>query len=222
MSNVGDGFSQYDAFGESFSRSRKGMGWDEIRTFCETLGKTVSKPNVLDVGSGSGRLIGQLSETFADFRYLGADSSRVLVSVAKKEFPEREFLLADMRDVANVAAIQSSAPFDALFAVASFHHLLTVEDRRKTLDGFARLLSPSGSLFMTNWNLLSESNMAKYGERRREDGVFEILFSGKPRTYYAFTEAVLRKEFELAGWEISEFSQNERNLATVAKFRGFS
>ena len=73
---------------------------------------------------------------------------------------------------------------------------------------------------MTNWNLLSSSNLAKYGRYRDSDGIFRIPFSGKPRAYFAFEESGLNEELRAAGWEILESSANERNLATVARFRG--
>ncbi len=73
---------------------------------------------------------------------------------------------------------------------------------------------------MTNWNLLSTSNLAKYGEHRDPDGIFRIPFSGKPRAYFAFEEAGLNQELRAAGWETLESRVNERNLATVARFLG--
>lgn len=75
-------------------------------------------------------------------------------------------------------------------------------------------------LFMTNWNLLSTSNLAKYGEYRDTGDIFRIPFSGKPRAYFAFEESGLNEELRNAGWEILESRVNERNLATVARFLG--
>lgn len=73
---------------------------------------------------------------------------------------------------------------------------------------------------MTNWNLLSTSNLAKYGQYRDSAGIFRIPFSGKPRAYFAFEESELNGELRSAGWEILESSVNERNLAIVARFPG--
>ena len=73
---------------------------------------------------------------------------------------------------------------------------------------------------MTNWNLFSASNLAKYGKYHDGCGIFHIPFSGKPRAYFAFEGAELDNELRAAGWEILESSVNERNLATVARFRG--
>ncbi len=70
MSNVPSGKTDYDAFGEAFARTRKGMGWQEVDRFCERLKSRNPKPNVLDVGCGSGRLLEQLAEYFPDFGYV--------------------------------------------------------------------------------------------------------------------------------------------------------
>lgn len=155
-----------------------------------------------------------------NFEYLGVDASKILVSVAKKDFPNRNFRAGDMRNLRTVPEIREGEKFDAVFAVASFHHLLTEEDRRKALDEFASVLAPNGMLLMTNWNLLSASNLAKYGKRRDSSGVFHIPFSGKPRTYFALEPTVLSRELAQSGWEVLESIENERNLTTIARFLG--
>lgn len=174
------------------------MGWQEVDIFCERLKGHNSTPSVLDVGCGSGRLLEQLERHFESFRYVGTDSSRVLANVAAKDHPGRIFAVADMRSVSELPEVRASAPFDAVFAVASFHHLLTASGRRKALNEFASVLDSQGILMMTNWNLLSTSNLAKYGKYRDADGVFHIPFSGKPRSYYAFDEPLLNAELEAA------------------------
>ena len=73
---------------------------------------------------------------------------------------------------------------------------------------------------MTNWNLFSASNLAKYGKHHDGCGIFRIPFSGKPRAYFAFEQGALEGELRAADWEMLESSANERNLATVARFRG--
>lgn len=70
MSNVPFGKTDYDAFGEAFARTRKGMGWQEIDRFCEYLKNRNPRPKILDVGCGSGRLLEQLDAHFSDFRYV--------------------------------------------------------------------------------------------------------------------------------------------------------
>lgn len=71
---------------------------------------------------------------------------------------------------------------------------------------------------MTNWNLLSESNLSKYGKYRDSEGVFHIPFSGAPRSYAALSEDGIRDELHDAGWKIEVSFLTERNLVTVARF----
>lgn len=70
MSNLLPEKTDYDAFGDAFARTRKGMGWQEVDRFCERLKSANPEPNVLDVGCGSGRLLEQLAVHFSDFRYV--------------------------------------------------------------------------------------------------------------------------------------------------------
>jgi len=65
-----------------------------------------------------------------------------LVNVAKTDHPSRTFAVADMREVSKSPEVCAAAPFDAVFAVASFHHLLTFPDRAATLKEFSSVLAP--------------------------------------------------------------------------------
>ena len=44
--------------------------------------------------------------------------------------------------------------FDAIFFIASFHHLEDGTSRKAVLEKVKNLLKPGGKLLMTNWNLL--------------------------------------------------------------------
>ncbi len=66
----------------------------------------------------------------------------MLVNVASKDFPNRIFALADMREVSTSPEVRAESPFDAVFAVASFHHLLSASDRRTALREFSSVLTP--------------------------------------------------------------------------------
>lgn len=211
--------SEYDAFGESFARSRKGMRWEEVADLCGRLKRDFRHPSVLDAGCGSGRLRDALDAVFdvGGYRYLGIDASRILVECAKKESPQADFLVCDMRSIPGFPAVTERRPFDAIFAIASFHHLAERSDRVSVLRDFARISHPGGFLLMTNWNLLSVSNLSRYGKFRTGDGNFAIPFSGKTRTYVPFTEDGLRAELLEAGWVPETLVSNEKNLVCVAR-----
>ncbi len=101
-----------------------------------------------------------------EFEYVGFDSSSVLLNSAKKDFPDGKFVLADMRSAADFDEITGNGPYHAVVAIASFHHLLTEEDRSKALSEFRKVLLPNGLFLMTGWNLLSTSNSSKYARYR--------------------------------------------------------
>lgn len=90
---------------------------------------------------------------------------------------------------------------DCVFAIASFHHLMTQQDRSKTLELIRSVLRPEGYLLMTNWNLLSQSNLKKYKEsitHTYDDGGadFRIKIGEHDRYYHAFTQDSLTHELE--------------------------
>ena len=68
---------------------------------------------VLDLGCGNGALTGELRDR--GFRVTGLDSSKELLSVAEKYYPELEFILGDATD------FSLKEPVDAVFSNAVFH-----------------------------------------------------------------------------------------------------
>lgn len=69
-----------------------------------------------------------------------------------------EWKQIDMRDICNIFSFPI---FDAFFFIASFHHLESYSERLEVLQAVKRALLPGGKIYMTNWNLLSQSN-SKY------------------------------------------------------------
>ncbi len=211
---------EYDAFAETFARSRKTMEWLEIRTAVRTCSEMVPqgvRPAVLDVGCGSGRLVPALSEAFpGGFSYVGTDVSEGMLRQARKTFPDFDFQWADMRDLATFR----SGAFHAVFAIASLHHLLSPEDRSRAFAEAFRVLVPDGTFALTCWNLLSESNVSKYGDRRRPDGSFGIKIGSSVRTYAALDEGMVVREASAAGFETVFSETNSRNVLAVFRKPG--
>jgi trans-aconitate methyltransferase len=211
--------AEYDQFSETFARSRKSMEWPEVDALVETFRKNFrvdegGRPKILDVGCGSGRLVPVLERAFpGGFDYLGTDVSVGMLREAKKAHSEYRFEKADMRELADNAIVRGKKPFDAVFAIASFHHLLAERDQLEALSGFRNLLVPGGFLAMTCWNLLSVSNMAKYGDRQNSEGIFEIKIGANVRHYAGLDEKTLRKLLLEAGFEKNATSAGERNFA---------
>lgn len=172
----------YDAFSSTFAESRKNMKWPEIEYFIELLKNTKLPPceggikggleiekqtpltplhrgglKILDVGCGSGRFFGELKKAHIDCEYLGVDNSAGMIDEAKKAHPKGKFQVLDMLDIYTL-----DMKFDAIFLLASFHHLETEVERIAVLQKLKNILAKNGTIYMTNWNLLSEENMRRY------------------------------------------------------------
>lgn len=199
----------YNAIAGEFSKSRQ-RDWKEFEVFRPYLKKGM---RVLDLGCGNGRLVDFLSEWRVN--YTGMDQSEELVKLARRAHPNEHFEVADM---AELPAMKEK--WDAIFMVASFHHLPRKEQLR-VLKWVVVHLEKDGLLFMTNWNLF---------QWRFAGTWFKTLFwprwgfkglgipwkGGVRRYYYAFTARELRKLLRAAGFTLLE-EQKGRNFVTIAR-----
>ena len=203
----------YDSIAEGFSETRQ-HPWPEFDAFVSYL-----KPDfkVLDLGCGNGRLYGFLKKLSLN-SYVGVDQSEGLLLHARKQFPDAVFLEGDMAELSRLKLPQSS--FDAVFMMASFHHL-PKSDQLSVLKAVRERLKPGGFLFMTNWNLyrgefwkewLRMLFLRPYGWK----GLPVLWQNRVERYYYAFSARELRGLLEQAGFELLEM-QVGRNILSICK-----
>lgn len=110
--------------------------------------------------------------------------------------------------------------FDACFLIASFHHLESYEERVSVLKQIKNLLQTGGAIYMTNWNLLHETQK-KYSTSRSQDysdgsADFLIKIGEHKRFYHAFSES----EYQRLASDVSlsiECEFHERN--TIVTWR---
>src|SRR5690606_38745914 len=90
-----DVFKVYDIIGESFyeNRSQNLMEEKYLESICSLIPKAVK---ILDVGCGSRKPIFEYFKKMGH-KLLGVDASENMLSIARKNFPEDDFLLVDMR-----------------------------------------------------------------------------------------------------------------------------
>lgn len=207
----------YDGFAKNFSAWRKNMKWWEIDYFLSDMPELSS---LLDIWCGNGRLLEIISDSDVKiWKYLWVDNSLWLLEEAKKLHPDNDFQLLDMQDIGNI-----KEQFDAIFLIASFHHLESIEERENTLLSAYRLLKPDGKLYMTNWALESEINKEKYKKSREEwsENVFgstdySIKFWEFYRYYHCFSLSELENISLCAWFEVIEnrLFENQKNFVTI-------
>ncbi len=193
----------YDKIASLFSATRQYL-WDDFIPFKKYLKDNVS---ILDIGCGTGRLY----HFFKDFQaidYVGLDQSQGQIEMAKKDFPKNNYVVSEMTELPFV-----NEKFDFIFCIATLHHLPDKKTRMKALTEMKRVLKNDSYIFLTNWNLYSESikkivSKGKFEVKNAKDFIVPWLspqgeVMGK-RYYYAFDLPELKNLAEEAGLEVIE------------------
>lgn len=111
---------------------------------------------ILDIGCGFGRPIAaHLIER--GFAVTGVDSSPSMIALCRRDFPDRDWRVADMRHLA------LGWPFDGVLAWDSFFHL-TFDDQRRMFPVFAAHAAPGAPLMFTSGPEHGEAIGELYGE----------------------------------------------------------
>lgn len=120
-------------------RGRKLM---EVRWLDRFLSLLPTAPSVLDIGCGMGEPIARhlIARGCA---VTGIDSSAPLVALCRERFPQQDWLVADMRQLA------LGQRFDGLVAWDSFFHL-TPDDQRRMFPRFRAHAADGAALLFTS------------------------------------------------------------------------
>ena len=135
---------------------------DQIDEFVALLPK---KAEVLDAGCGSGRDTALLSRK--GFSVTGIDISKGLLDVARRSFPDLNFIEGNLLRLPFI-----EADFDGIWAHASLVHFETLFDVKKALSEFYRVLKTGGIL-----HVLVKSKIGKNKTEIASDGRFFRYFS---------------------------------------------
>jgi SAM-dependent methyltransferase len=106
------------------------------------LGYVRSSGVVLDIGCGMAEPIARYVLE-KGFKVVGVDSSPSMIAMCRDRFPDSEWLVGDMRELA------LGRRFDGLLAWDSFFHL-TVDDQRAMFPRFAAHALPGAPLMFTS------------------------------------------------------------------------
>lgn len=166
---------------------------EQITTF---LGMLPETPKVLDVGSGSGR--DAFIMTKANALVTGVDLSQGMIDYAQKKYPNIEFQKADMLQMPFENDI-----FDGVWAHGVLFHLESLDDVKKALQEFDRVLKPGGILHI----------LVKLQKDSQKIKIFSNQ-AGDSRVYRFFEKDELKSLLEQAGFQsiiLETYEENERN-----------
>ena len=125
----------YDAIAEIYANSYSEV--DYCKTYIDAFAKSLSGIHVLDVGCGAGQFTNYLCEL--GLKAKGVDFSNGLLSIARKNYPNIEFINAD------ICEFDTSNQYDGIFTKDVLFHLPD-EDIIKALKLFKKILKPNGKL----------------------------------------------------------------------------
>ncbi len=143
----------YDNIADQFSSTRQYL-WEDLKPLAQYVNPG---DKVIDLACGNGRLYQLLKEK--QVLYVGTDQSEGLIREAQHGAPEATFLVLPM-----ISIPVEDGEADAVYCIASFHHLPDHATRKKTLKEIRRVLKPGGVFVMTNWNLENDWVAEKINE----------------------------------------------------------
>ncbi len=206
----------YNKIAKLFAQTRQYL-WDDLKPL-----KKYTKDNfkVLDLGCGPGRLY-HLFKDFQGVDYTGVDQSKGQLDIAKEDFPENNYIEAEMTELPF-----ANNEFDIIYCIATFHHLPDEKSRLKGLEEMKRVLKSGGHIIMTNWNLYSDSVNKivvknKFKKDKKEFIVPWMNSQGEiigERYYHGFTLDELENLFKKTDLVLeSQFFSNKGKKVDVSK-----
>lgn len=218
---IADLNKNYDVIAGQFSASRQNLRWPLEDLFFAKL-KTLNHPRILDLGCGNGRFYGYLqahqSEFKNGFEYVGVDQSAELIKQEQVAYPSVDWRVGDWQNLEQL----NLGKFDAVVALASFHHLPRAEQGRG-LAALRNIMNDNAYLFLSVWNLWKSSRSKnwwtfvkdrlflsnkkfteKYNFEKKDLSTWQdtlMLWKQKiPLFYYVFHKKELRKLAEKCGF----------------------
>ena len=187
----------WEDLADKFSQTRHHL-WYELKDLSQYV-KTGDR--VLDLGCGNGRLYMVFENRKVE--YVGVDSSKRLIELGRKRFPQANFIVTSALDLPF-----KKQEFNTIFSIAFLHHLPSQKLRLKVLENCYSFLKQNGYLICSVWNLFQPRLIRKYR-------IWQILFGFKnvfipfkfedrkvQRYYHVFTNREFKKLFKKAGFEI--------------------
>jgi len=207
----------YEMIADDFSETRQFLNPD-IKVL---ISEVKDIDSVLDLGCGNGRLLAGLTNA----KYIGVDGSAGLIAEAKKNYPGKKFVQAD------ILTLNTPQQFNVIFMLSVLNHF-PKKYHEEIVKKVSSILKPGGKLFMINWNMWKLSGKKNIWHGKHVSGLKGIMTVWKsgvkkaPLFYYAFTKGELRALLEKNNFTVAQnyFSKNgeignwrkSHNIVTIA------
>jgi tRNA (uracil-5-)-methyltransferase TRM9 len=213
----------YNLIAEEFSRTRQ-EGWEEMKfLFTDFL---IPGEKVLDLGCGNGRWFTFFQEYKTD--YIGVDSSKKIIKIAKKRYPKTRFQVANALDLPFPNSF-----FDKIYSIAVLHQIPSQDLRLQFLKEAKRVLKPEGLLILTVWKLHQKKELyllLKYtilkliGKSKIDfKDIFKPWGKKVQRYYHCFSKRELESLIKKVNFKVKEIGLvknkkgNRQNIYLVAQ-----
>jgi tRNA (uracil-5-)-methyltransferase TRM9 len=198
----------YDRIAEHFAATRE-YAWPEVESFLD--GRTGT--TALDLGCANGRHA-ELLTRHAD-RVIGADVSAGLLAEARERAVERGFDLELVQcDAARIPLADDT--IDLGVYVATLHHLPTRQDRIRSLDELARVLSADGTALVSAWSTAHD----KFDREEAFDTTVDWTLPGGetvPRFYHVYSPEEFRADLDVSALVPEDVSISSGNCYAVVR-----
>lgn len=209
----------YDLIAADYTRTRSFIPED-----LKALGEyTQEGDRVLDSGCANGRLFEVLKGKKVN--YFGVDFSEKLIEIARKNYPEAKFQVADTLNLPFPSNF-----FDKIYSISVLHNIPSKNFQLQCLKEAERVLKPKGLLIVRVWNfwrrkagpeLLLRYSLLKLAGKSKLD--FKDVFvpwkdsGGKiliQRYFHCFTKKEVEELVKKAGFKIKKSWRGGRDPRT--------
>ena len=125
----------YNAIADTYAKCYSEI--DYCKTYIDEFIANLSGKKVLDVGCGAGQITDYLTQK--GFEVTGLDFSHELLKIAKRNFPNSKFILADICEYEQNEQVDGIITKDVLFHLSD-------ENLVSVLQKFRRMIKPNGNL----------------------------------------------------------------------------
>lgn len=140
----------YNNTAEAYTRSRAFIP-DDIKRLADMA---CAGDKILDMGSASGRFYSLLKEK--NVQYFGVDISEKMIEIAKKDYPEANFIEANALNL----PFENNF-FDKVYSISVIHNIPSRDFQLEYLKEAWRALKPNGTIILRAWDFW-----------RRKEGIF--------------------------------------------------